>query len=142
LKDLKLLIFFLFVLGFAGCGKSPLLNHTNESKATTGVPDSVSQNATGACDISWSTACAQIIWDLGPTVGENKFHLNFNTNVSNLSFSVSADMPEMGHGTSPATWSRAMTSEISISKLWLVMSGRWIIRLNLGGEERDLEVML
>ncbi|MBI3543741.1 MAG: hypothetical protein HY075_10760 [Deltaproteobacteria bacterium] len=138
-----LLLALSWSIAAVGCGKSPLVSHSNEERPQTAQ---VQQQHPGGCALSYALggrgACASLAWVLGPAVGENKLRLDFDADVSALAFEATAEMPDMGHGTAPPTITRVSATSIEISDLWLVMAGRWVLHLKLGGVDVTREVRI
>ena len=88
------------------------------------------------------TSSCKATWVRGPVEGENVFRLEFSSDISNLTFESYADMPEMGHGTSPVTITRVDARTIEVSDLWLIMAGRWVLHCKLAGLDQTMEVRL
>ncbi len=140
---MKLTVNFLCLL-LAGCGRSPLLHHEEEKKP--GEAPRIEQADASGCRLSWprgdNRLCATPQWLLPPIVGENRIRLNFNESIANATIDASADMPDMGHGTSPISQVIVDDHTIDLNEVWLIMNGRWVIRVRVNGAESSWSIEL
>jgi len=139
--NFSLLFLLAAVIGFSGCGRSPLLHHGDESRPVTKTARVMEH-----CDghLQWNEdLCAEVQWLDGPLVGDNNLAVVFSSDIRGKSFSFSATMPSMqNHGTPPFDVSQVNASRYDVKGLYLMMPGRWVLHVLIDGVERSVEVNL
>lgn len=87
-----------------------------------------------ACDLFFPTAqvCGMINWTRGPVLRtESSIDMLFVPHVAASTVKVEAWMPEHNHGTRPVTISWNSDGMITVSKLYFVMPGEWVLRVSI-----------
>lgn len=121
-------LLFLPSLLLAGCGVSPILQHHEESRGTSATA-TVQKIASASVTIRWLS---------GPKEGGCSFKLE-----SNQPFALEdawAEMPDMGHGTTPFTIHVDSETEITVSDVWFTMPGSWRVFLKTAEATTSFDV--
>ncbi len=144
------LLWAVFLL-LPACGQSPLLHHLGPRTPT--LTHSEGLSGEGPCAIPFVRhgLCGTLSWGAGTAEGSQPFELKLRARGAaggsvgqpidpRAELSVLLWMPEHGHGSSPVQIRRLDLGVYSISEVYFIMPGHWIVRVILkdpdGGDER------
>lgn len=121
------IVFFLFLMALAGCGKSPLLNKIgkNTSEVTGG---SLLSEKFPNTQISFS-----MDWIISPGLDDlSSFELKLDRELTPAQrLNVYLWMPEMGHGSSPVEIQQVNSTNYIFSELAFIMPGLWVLHVEI-----------
>lgn len=136
---MKFLLLALFVVLISnGCGVSPLLQHEKEKKASSERTAGAVQPFT-TLDFN-SRFTGRVYWLENPLVGKASFR--FVSAEPIREFDAWAEMPDMGHGTTPFSFRKITDLEFVVDDVWFTMSGRWVVYIEVNGSASSLEISL
>jgi len=139
----KSILCFIFMVSFAGCGRSPFLNDSpakknndsqvgssNQSELIFDIPSS-SRNGQRGGEARTDKYNFTGLWQVGPKTGTANSLIVVITDMqgtrADAPFNLSSYlwMPDMGHGSSPIKIVKLGTGLYELSNIWFVMGGMW-----------------